>query len=59
MRAKLNRALAQIVRNKELDGQSTIKRQHDKPGSKEAERTREKKSTATNDSTDQISDRIC
>lgn len=43
MRAKLNRALAQIIRNRDLEGHSTLEPQQNKAGKKE-EQTGEKKS---------------
>ena len=35
MRAKLNRALVQIIRNRDLEGNSTLESQHVKSNSKE------------------------
>lgn len=43
LRSKLNRALAQIIRNKDLEGNSTLEPQHVKSDAKE-EQTGEKKS---------------
>ena len=45
VRAKLNRALAQIIRNQDLEGQSTLRPEQDKAGSnKLGEETGEKRS---------------
>lgn len=46
MRAKLNTALEQIIRNEALEGHSTVEPQEDKPAVKE-EQTGEKKSHDT------------
>ena len=45
VRAKLNRALAQIIRNQDLEGQSTLRPEQDRTGSnKLGEETGEKRS---------------
>ena len=54
MRAKLNRALAQIIRNQDLEGQSTLRPEQDKAGfTKLGEETGKKKSHDINDFTRQ------
>lgn len=50
VRAKLNRALAQIIRNQDLEGQSTLRPEQDKAGNNQlGEETGEKKSHGIND----------
>jgi len=57
VRAKLNRALAQIIRNQDLEGQSILRPEQEKAGSsKLGEVTGEKKSLDINDFTPQALD---
>ena len=57
MRAKLNRALAQIIRNQDLEGQSTLRPEQDKAGYNQlGEETGKKKSHDINDFTRQSLD---
>lgn len=52
VRAKLNRALAQIIRNQDLEGQFTLRPEQDKAGyNQPGEETGEKKSHDINDFT--------
>lgn len=56
VRARLNRALAQIIRNQDLEGHSTLRPKQDKAGSKE-EQTGKKKSHDITDFTGQTRER--
>lgn len=57
VRAKLNRALAQIIRNQDLEGQFTLRPEQDKAGyNQPGEETGEKKSHDINDFTRQSLD---